>query len=516
MGSGRTPGAAGARPQWGLAWPRLPGLGMKAIWVSRGAGPAGGSTCPGVGGFCAEALPPATCLRPCVGGSALCPCHAPCAGGVPARVWGRMCGSLCSRVLLARLPGRPRSEHHLPSAPPAAAGLDSLCALPALRPPHQGLQQPDPAGGAGELYLLRESEAGAGRRGTWAAHRQQGDAGTAARDPGGSGHGSDLLLRGEQPAGPRVPCARLLAGVWVALWREARRRSAGLQPLGSKGPVPGVPVLGRLHTAPDMAAGRGSGDAFGGAGGEATLAGSGEGLPHPAQGAQSCRPDLSSPPRGSLGAWQPAPCLAGPGQPTGAPPSGSQVPPGGNKTQYDEVGIPAALLSYKDQLDIFRVGPPPVCGVRRWAAGRGPWAGLRHLSPAVPRRLPPRRRCPCRPGPARPEAWVPLGRGRWVLSRWASLRGGVRTRSLCGDLRQLPGSAPSRPPTSPGWGTPCWGPWPGLSCTSSWQSFGRAVRAALYAPHEPMLDYNMVVIFITAVGTVALGGYWAGARDVKK
>lgn len=77
------------------------------------------------------------------------------------------------------------------------------------------------------------------------------------------------------------------------------------------------------------------------------------------------------------------------------------VPPGGNKTQYDEVGIPAALLSYKDQLDIFR-------------------------------------------------------------------------------------------------------------------SFGRAVRAALYAPHEPMLDYNMVVIFITAVGTVALGGYWAGARDVKK
>lgn len=31
-----------------------------------------------------------------------------------------------------------------------------------------------------------------------------------------------------------------------------------------------------------------------------------------------------------------------------------------------------------------------------------------------------------------------------------------------------------------------------------------------------MLDYNMVVIFITAVGTVALGGYWAGARDVKK
>ncbi|XP_023620435.1 signal peptide peptidase-like 2B isoform X10 [Myotis lucifugus] len=77
------------------------------------------------------------------------------------------------------------------------------------------------------------------------------------------------------------------------------------------------------------------------------------------------------------------------------------VPPGGNKTQYEEIGIPVALLSYKDMLDIFK-------------------------------------------------------------------------------------------------------------------NFGRSVRAALYAPHEPMLDYNMVIIFIMAVGTVALGGYWAGSRDVKK
>ncbi|XP_077913948.1 signal peptide peptidase-like 2B isoform X2 [Halichoerus grypus] len=77
------------------------------------------------------------------------------------------------------------------------------------------------------------------------------------------------------------------------------------------------------------------------------------------------------------------------------------VPPGGNKTQYDEIGIPVALLSHKDMLDIFK-------------------------------------------------------------------------------------------------------------------SFGQAVRAALYAPNEPMLDYNMVIIFIMAVGTVALGGYWAGSRDVKK
>ncbi|XP_059950689.1 signal peptide peptidase-like 2B isoform X2 [Mesoplodon densirostris] len=77
------------------------------------------------------------------------------------------------------------------------------------------------------------------------------------------------------------------------------------------------------------------------------------------------------------------------------------VPPGGNKTQYDEIGIPVALLSYKDMLDIF-------------------------------------------------------------------------------------------------------------------ETFGRVVRAALFAPKEPMLDYNMVIIFLMAVGTVALGGYWAGSRDVRK
>lgn len=42
-----------------------------------------------------------------------------------------------------------------------------------------------------------------------------------------------------------------------------------------------------------------------------------------------------------------------------APPAlGPQVPPGGNKTQYDEIGIPVALLSHKDMLDIFKVGPP--------------------------------------------------------------------------------------------------------------------------------------------------------------
>lgn len=38
----------------------------------------------------------------------------------------------------------------------------------------------------------------------------------------------------------------------------------------------------------------------------------------------------------------------------------------------------------------------------------------------------------------------------------------------------------------------------------------------MYAPKEPVVDYNMVIIFIMAVGTVATGGYWAGSRDVKR
>ncbi|XP_026578301.1 signal peptide peptidase-like 2B [Pseudonaja textilis] len=48
------------------------------------------------------------------------------------------------------------------------------------------------------------------------------------------------------------------------------------------------------------------------------------------------------------------------------------------------------------------------------------------------------------------------------------------------------------------------------------QSFGRSAKVAMYAPSEPVLDYNMVIIFVMAVGTVAVGGYWAGSRDVKK
>ncbi|XP_021030515.1 signal peptide peptidase-like 2B isoform X2 [Mus caroli] len=46
--------------------------------------------------------------------------------------------------------------------------------------------------------------------------------------------------------------------------------------------------------------------------------------------------------------------------------------------------------------------------------------------------------------------------------------------------------------------------------------FGREVMVAMYAPSEPVMDYNMVIIFVMAVGTVAIGGYWAGSHDVKK
>ncbi|XP_036926202.1 signal peptide peptidase-like 2C [Sturnira hondurensis] len=45
---------------------------------------------------------------------------------------------------------------------------------------------------------------------------------------------------------------------------------------------------------------------------------------------------------------------------------------------------------------------------------------------------------------------------------------------------------------------------------------GATVRVALYAPPEPILDYNMVVIFILAIGTVAAGGYWAGLTEADR
>ncbi|XP_043820346.1 signal peptide peptidase-like 2C [Dromiciops gliroides] len=45
---------------------------------------------------------------------------------------------------------------------------------------------------------------------------------------------------------------------------------------------------------------------------------------------------------------------------------------------------------------------------------------------------------------------------------------------------------------------------------------GAVIRVAMYVPLEPVLDYNMVIIFILAVGTVALGGYWAGLSEAER
>uniref|UniRef100_A0A8C9SL47 Signal peptide peptidase-like 2B n=1 Tax=Scleropages formosus TaxID=113540 RepID=A0A8C9SL47_SCLFO len=48
------------------------------------------------------------------------------------------------------------------------------------------------------------------------------------------------------------------------------------------------------------------------------------------------------------------------------------------------------------------------------------------------------------------------------------------------------------------------------------KTFGKGGQVAMYAPNEPVLDYNMVIIFLMAVGTVAVGSYWAGSRDINK
>ncbi|XP_017404790.1 signal peptide peptidase-like 2C [Cebus imitator] len=45
---------------------------------------------------------------------------------------------------------------------------------------------------------------------------------------------------------------------------------------------------------------------------------------------------------------------------------------------------------------------------------------------------------------------------------------------------------------------------------------GPVVRVAMYAPPEPIIDYNMLVIFVLAVGTVAAGGYWAGLTEANR
>lgn len=122
-----------------------------------------------------------------------------------------------------------------------------------------------------------------------------------------------------------------------------------------------------------------------------------------------------------------------------------------------------ALLSHKDMLAIFRVGSRHTVLAR--CVQRGQWAGA----------------CGIRSGSE-------------------GVRGPAAHGPPPGSAGGRAGGAGSRSP---------------LACSPR-QRFGRAVQVALYAPNEPVLDYNMVIIFVMAVGTVAIGGYWAGSGDVKK
>lgn len=119
-----------------------------------------------------------------------------------ARVWACVCVNTQVRVNVGVCPPIPGAAGvNAPRSPvsPAAAGLDGLRALLPVRRPRQGLQQSDPAGGARQLHLLRESAAGAGRRGARAAHRQQGGAGRA---PGRAGWDVSEGRGPERPWGP--------------------------------------------------------------------------------------------------------------------------------------------------------------------------------------------------------------------------------------------------------------------------------------------------------------------------
>ncbi|XP_030045449.1 signal peptide peptidase-like 2A isoform X2 [Microcaecilia unicolor] len=47
------------------------------------------------------------------------------------------------------------------------------------------------------------------------------------------------------------------------------------------------------------------------------------------------------------------------------------------------------------------------------------------------------------------------------------------------------------------------------------QILGNNINATLYSPTLPMFDYSMLVIFLIAVFTVALGGYWSGVSEIE-
>ncbi|CAH1251635.1 SPPL2A [Branchiostoma lanceolatum] len=48
------------------------------------------------------------------------------------------------------------------------------------------------------------------------------------------------------------------------------------------------------------------------------------------------------------------------------------------------------------------------------------------------------------------------------------------------------------------------------------QSLGSDLEVSMYSPPEPLMEYNLIVIWLMAVFTVGVGGYWAGAAKGKK
>lgn len=46
------------------------------------------------------------------------------------------------------------------------------------------------------------------------------------------------------------------------------------------------------------------------------------------------------------------------------------------------------------------------------------------------------------------------------------------------------------------------------------QTLGTRINVTLYSPPLPEFDYSMVVIFLIALLTVMLGGYWSGVSEL--
>lgn len=42
------------------------------------------------------------------------------------------------------------------------------------------------------------------------------------------------------------------------------------------------------------------------------------------------------------------------------------------------------------------------------------------------------------------------------------------------------------------------------------QALGNQIQAKLYAPDAPRVDFNLILIWVIAVGTVVIGSFWSG------